>query len=94
MDSITNLARPVTDKDGFYQTVGHQRTSLDTVTTESSQWETEDEDGEKSATVPTIWSHGSSPMIAQTPTKARPPMVNRMATFGKATRPQSVGVAF
>jgi hypothetical protein len=97
LDSITNLPRPINENDGFYQTLAPAgRNSLDTVTTASS-WETEEE--AQSQTVPTTWSPGSSPIVAQnvTPTKSRaPPMMSRTATFGRASvhRPQSVGVAF
>ncbi|OIW31694.1 hypothetical protein CONLIGDRAFT_235910 [Coniochaeta ligniaria NRRL 30616] len=101
LDSITNLPRPVNESDGFYQTVAPAggRNSLDTATTASS-WETEEEG--QSQTVPTTWSPGSSPMVAQdlTPvkTQAPPHMMSRTAgaTLGRGNvhRPQSVGVAF
>jgi hypothetical protein len=99
LDSLTNQPRPVTDKEGFYQIASQRRISLDSVTSGSSQWRTEEEDGDKSATVPTTWSPGSSPMTVQeSPTNLRPSMADRMATgtFGKrpSHRPQSVGVAF
>ena len=100
LDSVTNLPRPVGEGDGFYQTfvsapVGDTTPSSYT----ASSWETEDEEDEgQSQTVPTTWSPGSSPMVAQgTPTKTRAPlMISRGATFGRTGvhRPQSVGVAF
>lgn len=96
MDTVTNLPRPVTDKEGFYQCVAPERLSMDSLMTESSHWETEGEDEEKSATIPTTWSPGSSPVVAQeTPTSMRPRIDIRMGTFGKSGgyRPQSVGVA-
>lgn len=100
LDSITNQPKPVTDKEGFYQIAGQHRISLDSAMTGSSQWQTEEEDEEKSATVPTTLSPGSSPMTAQaSPINLRPPLlVNRMATSilnkQPGHRPQSVGVAF
>lgn len=110
LESITNLARPIAARDGgFYQTVAPAggRGSLDT-TTASSSWQTEEEEDDEegqSATVPTTWSPGSSPLVAQegtTPVKTLAPRVMpRMAeTFGGrgdggvVHRPQSVGVAF
>jgi hypothetical protein len=98
LDSITNLPRPINQADGFYQTVAPAgRSSLDTVTTASSSWETEEEG--QSQTVPTTWSPGSSPMVTQdlTPIKTQaPPMMSRTAASrrGDVHRPQSVGVAF
>lgn len=97
LDSVTNLPKPVTDRQGFYQCVapaaaeGTRRSSVDTVSTVST-WTTEED-----RTMPTTWSPGSSPVVKQdTPT----PTIDRRAAappFGRgnaAHRPQSVGVAF
>ena len=90
--SVTNVPRPVTDRDGFYQCVPPanegRRGSLDTVSTVSS-WTTEED-----RTMPTTWSPGSSPVTKQdTPT----PTGDRRAVFGRSVnvpQRQSVGVAF
>lgn len=99
LDSVTNLPKPINEGEGFYQTMAPAgRNSLDTVTTASSSWETEEEG--QSQTVPTTWSPGSSPMVTQdlTPIKTQaPPMMSRTAASsgrGDLRRPQSVGVAF
>ncbi|KAB5572746.1 hypothetical protein GE09DRAFT_1217292 [Coniochaeta sp. 2T2.1] len=107
LDSVTNLPRPINESDGFYQTVAPagRRSSLDTVTTASySSWETEegeDEEEAQSQTVPTTWSPGSSPLVAQdmTPIKTQGPIMMSRTTgsLGQGSaghRPQSVGVAF
>lgn len=97
LDSITNLPMPINAGEGFYQTVAPAgRNSVDTATTASSSWETEEEG--QSQTVPT-WSPGSSPMVTQDPTPIKtqaPPMMSRTAASSRAGlhRPQSVGVAF
>ena len=99
LDSVTNLPRPVTGREGFYQCVAPSgsgngapsRRSFDsdiTVTT----WRTEDEQ-----TAPTTtWSPGSTPV-----TKAEQVTpLERTTTFGResknSSRPRgpSVGVAF
>ncbi len=102
LDSVTNLPRPVTGREGFYQCMTPaeapgRRSSLDSVTTVST-WTTTEED----RTMPTTWSPGSSPVTKhETPTPTAAPE-RRGAFGGKAAvggngnrhRPQSVGVAF
>ncbi|KAI5466589.1 hypothetical protein BGZ63DRAFT_398241 [Mariannaea sp. PMI_226] len=89
-DSVTNLPRPVTGKDGFYQCVSlgetnGRRPSTDTAGTVST-WESDDD-----RTFPSTWSPGSTAV-----TKGEEPLIFRSATFGrndKIPRRTSVGVA-
>lgn len=89
-DSVTNLPRPVTGKDGYYQCVslgetGGRRQSNDTVGTVST-WETNDDQ-----TFPSTWSPSSTAV-----TKAEEPLISRSATFGRndrIPRRMSVGIA-
>ncbi|KAH6997538.1 hypothetical protein BKA56DRAFT_565561 [Ilyonectria sp. MPI-CAGE-AT-0026] len=89
-DSVTNLPRPVTGKDGFYQCVSRgesqgRRQSTDSVGTVTT-WETDDD-----RTFPSTWSPGSTAV-----TKADESLIPRAAAFGRNdiyTRRTSVGVA-
>lgn len=89
-DSVTNLPRPVTGKDGYYQCVSlgetrGRRPSHDTVTTVST-WETKDDQ-----TFPSTWSPSSTAV-----TKAEEPLISRSSTFGRndrIPRRMSVGIA-
>ncbi|KAF7544077.1 hypothetical protein G7Z17_g10251 [Cylindrodendrum hubeiense] len=90
LDSVTNLPRPVTGKDGFYQCVSQgekrgRRQSTDSAGTVTT-WETDDD-----RTFPSTWSPGSTAV-----TKADESLIPRAAAFGRNdmyTRRTSVGVA-
>lgn len=88
VDSVTNLPRPVKEKEGFYQCMSPeaQRTSFDTVSSVST-WYTEEE-----PTAASTWTPGSpsSSRIAN----PEGPTLERVATFGRGYRKGSVGVAF
>ncbi|RYP81720.1 hypothetical protein DL769_001870 [Monosporascus sp. CRB-8-3] len=90
LDSITNLPKPVTGAEGFYQVAQpgpSRRSSLDTVSP-VSEWGTEEQ------TVPTSWSPGSDKtikaIIAKTPIA---PVLGRHEPISRPPR-RSVGVAF
>ncbi|KAH7133496.1 hypothetical protein EDB81DRAFT_659137 [Dactylonectria macrodidyma] len=87
---VTNLPRPVTGKDGFYQCVSQgesrgRRQSTDSFGTVTT-WETDDD-----RTFPSTWSPGSTAV-----TKADESLIPRAAAFGRTDaylRRTSVGVA-
>lgn len=115
LDSVTNVPRPVKGREGFYQCVAPldsrndqpRKCSFDTVSTIST-WATGDEE----QSVPTTtWSPGSTSLPAakrqgqkeqrQQPLLGSPPVLERVATFGKVDVPAAlapkkgtVGVAF
>ncbi|KPM37088.1 hypothetical protein AK830_g9474 [Neonectria ditissima] len=89
-DSVTNLPRPVTGKDGYYQCVSRGEAQGRRQSTESfgtiTTWESEDD-----RTFPSTWSPDSTPMG-----KGDEFLIPRAATFGRADlypRRTSVGVA-
>ncbi|KAL1856354.1 hypothetical protein VTK73DRAFT_8302 [Phialemonium thermophilum] len=106
--SITNLPRPITGREGFYQCVSPaaEHTSVDTVSSQSTWESSEDEGEDEGLTLPTAtWSPGGSDLSGAGPdmlnNKARFQPAERAAAFlglgadsPAAHRPQSVGVAF
>ena len=88
LDSITNLPRPIKDRDGFYQSVtpggsnASIRESQDT-TNSAISWDT---DGQRTAL--TAWSPDSTPLSKEMTSSP----IERHGTFGKGTRAH-VGVA-
>lgn len=94
LDSLTNLPKPVTGKEGFYQSVApwenERRISIGSASTPSS-WTTEEEEDN---TVQTGWSPGSTPLTRQA---LSTPNLDPTATFGRGGQGNgrgSVGVAF
>jgi hypothetical protein len=92
LDSITNLPKPVTGSEGFYQIVQPElsrRSSFDT-TSSVSDWSVEDEQ-----TVPTSWSPSSDTTIKAIVAPSMP-LAASCARGETATAPRrrSVGVAF
>ncbi|KAK7750814.1 hypothetical protein SLS62_007213 [Diatrype stigma] len=106
LDSITNLPRPVTGTDGFYQVAQpplnpqspSRRSSFDTVSSVSDWSAAAEKEEDEEQTIPTSWSPSSHESMRNA--FADTPPIN--AAFGRRetfARPQhqlgrSVGVAF
>ncbi|RYP23981.1 hypothetical protein DL767_008686 [Monosporascus sp. MG133] len=90
LDSITNLPKPVTGAEGFYQVAQpgpSRRSSLDTASP-VSEWGTEEQ------TVPTSWSPGSDKTIKAIIAETRiTPILGRHEPISRPPR-RRVGVAF